>query len=129
MTKRPLGIIAAACLIGFSAAGCTDAINEAVDSAGNVKDKAGACAEALGLTSFDPTSLDPEQLAAKAGEKAEQARQLGGRVAEQDLQQTLFGIADGYVELEQRQAKGIGTINEWVQRNAGNLDRLRQVCL
>lgn len=130
MTKRSAGILTTFALIGLATAGCgSDAMNNAVEGAGQLKDKAVACAEAIGLADFDPGAFAPDQLETEAAEKAQQARDLGNQVVEQDLKKTLFDLADDYVELEQREAKGLGTINDWVQRNSAQFDTLRQVCL
>lgn len=107
-----------------------DAVDGVVDDATEFRNKAAACTEALGIvTSFDPEMLDPERLQQEAVRKADQVRELAGRVADADLRQSLFGVADGYVELKRREAEGLAGINDWLQRNADNLDRIRQICL
>lgn len=100
----------------------------ACDQVGSTASKASACAEALGLTDLNP-NLDPAQLAAQAQQKAARLRELADEVADQDLKQNLFTIADSYVELEERKAAGLRNVNDWVQRNAQNLSALRAVCL
>ncbi|GHF75192.1 hypothetical protein FHX82_002241 [Amycolatopsis bartoniae] len=100
----------------------------ACDQVSATTDKASVCAEALGLSNLNP-NLDPEQLAAQAQQKADRLRELAGQVADQDLKQNLFTIADSYVALEQRKAQHLGDLNDWVQRNANNLSALRAACL
>ncbi|GAA5163196.1 MULTISPECIES: hypothetical protein [Amycolatopsis] len=95
---------------------------------GETVDKAGVCAEALGLSNLNP-NLDPEQLADQARQKATRLRELAGQVSDQDLKQNLFTLADSYVALEERKARGLGDLNDWVQRNADNLSALRAACL
>lgn len=107
-------------------AGCGE-VGETIEQVDGATDKASACSEALGIVDLNP-NLDPEQAAAKAGEKAEQLRQLGNEVADQSVQESLFRLADGYVELEQRKADGLDNFNQWLQRNLTRLDQLRQAC-
>jgi hypothetical protein len=100
----------------------------ACDQVDSTASKTSACAEALGLTNLNP-NLDPAQLAAQAQQKAARLRELANQVADQDLKQNLFTIADSYVALEQRKAAGLSNVNDWVQRNADNLSALRAACL
>ncbi|SFB61242.1 hypothetical protein SAMN05216266_12763 [Amycolatopsis marina] len=111
-------------------AGCTDEINSAVEKADGVAGKAGACTEALGIaTSFNPESLDPQQVREQAEEKAKRLQELGNNAADANVRETLLTMADGYVELERKQAEGLGNLTDWVRRNTENIERLRQVCL
>ncbi|WP_245976338.1 hypothetical protein [Amycolatopsis palatopharyngis] len=111
-------------------AGCTDEINSAVEKADGAASKAGACTEALGIaTSFNPESLDPQQVREQAEEKAKRLQELGNNAADANVRETLLDMADGYVELERKQAEGLGNISDWVRRNTENIERLRQVCL
>lgn len=130
MTKRSVGIVLGIALLVLPVSACGEELDDVVEGAGNLRDKAAACAEALGITvDFDPAALSPERLAEEAEVKAEQARELGNKVAEQDLRDTLFAVADGYAELKQKQAERAADFGEWLRRQAGNLDKLRQVCL
>lgn len=126
MVRRWIGIVVAA-LGGLLLAGC-DQVNEAVNKADAATDKASVCTEALGLAELNP-NVAPQQVQAKAQEKADRLRELGQQVAEQDVKQTLFAMADSYVEIEQRQAGALGNFNEWLQRNSRQLDQLRKACL
>lgn len=111
-------------------AGCTDEINSAIDQADGAVDKASACTEALDIaTSFNPDTLDPQQLQAEAEQKANRMQELANQVGNAEVQNTLRDIADGYVALESKQAESLDNLNDWLQQNAENLDRLRQVCL
>jgi hypothetical protein len=121
---RVLGVLG---LGGSLLSGCAQ-VNWAVGQASSAKDKASACAEALGLANLDP-HLDPAALAAQAQQKANQLRQLANQVADQNLKQNLFTIADSYIALEQRKADQLGNLNDWIQRNAANLATLRAACL
>lgn len=112
-------------LLGIAVVGLLLVSCDQVDS---TTSKASACAEALGLTNLNP-NLDPAQLAAQAQQKAEQLRDLANKVADQNLKQDLSAIADSYVALEQRKAQGLSNVNDWIQRNAENLNSLRAVCL
>ncbi|AXB45740.1 hypothetical protein [Amycolatopsis albispora] len=114
-------------VLGLVLAGC-DEVSQAVDQANNATSKAAACTEALGIANFDP-NVNPEQLQAEAGEKATKLRELGNQVAEQDVQQTLFAMADSYVELEQRKTDQLGNVNDWLQRSLTNLEQLQKACL
>lgn len=110
--------------------GCTDEINSAVEKADGAASKAGACTEALGIaTSFNPQSLDPQQVREQAEEKAKRLQELGNNAADANVRETLLTMADGYVELERKQAEGLGNLTDWVRRNTENIERLRQVCL
>ena len=100
-------------------AGCAEAAETA--------DRASACAQALGLANLNPYA-SAEQVANQAQQKAGELRDLGNQVSDQTLQQNLFAIADSYVALEQRKSQGISDVNDWIQTNTANLDRLRQAC-
>jgi outer membrane protein OmpA-like peptidoglycan-associated protein len=119
---RTLGVVGLGALLG----GC-DQVGSAVDQANDAKDKASACAEATGLANLNP-NLDPAQLAAQAQQKSDRLRALAGQVADQDLKQNLVTIADSYVSLEQRKADRLSNVNDWLQRNATNLENLRSAC-
>lgn len=122
-------VAASVLAVGLPLAGCSEA-SQALEGASGALDKAAACSEALGIvTGFNPESLAPEQLQQQAGEKASQLRDLGNKVADASVQDALFAVADGYVELEQRQAEGVAKVNEWAQRNLGKINKLKQVCL
>ncbi|TNC22900.1 hypothetical protein [Amycolatopsis alkalitolerans] len=100
----------------------------ACDQVGSASDKASACGEALGLANLNP-NLDPAQLAAQATDKANRLRELANKVSDSDLKQNLLTIADSYVSLEQRKAGGLSNLNDWVQRNADNVGKLKAACL
>jgi hypothetical protein len=123
---KRLGVLGVAGLTVLLLGGCAQ-VNSAVDQAGSAKDKASACTEALGLANLDP-HLDPADLAKQAQQKADQLRQLASQVADQDLKQNLTAIANSYVALEQRKANQLSNLNDWIQRNAANLDSLRAAC-
>lgn len=107
--------------------GCSD-VQSAVDEVGATADKASVCAEALGLVNLNP-NVDLDTVQAEAGEKANQLRELANQVADRSVRDNLLALADGYVELERRQAEHLGNANDWIQRNLANLDRLRQACM
>lgn len=100
----------------------------ACDQAGSVTDKARVCTEALGLANIDP-QVDPAELADEAAKKADRLRQLANQVSDGDLKQNLLTIADSYVALEKRRVQDLGNVADWIQRNAGNLAKLRSACL
>ncbi|WP_158887637.1 hypothetical protein [Amycolatopsis anabasis] len=120
--------------LGFLLAGCAE-VNNAVDQANNAVDQAtsatnkvSACGEALGLANLNPAAA-PEKIKNEAQQKAERLRQLGNQVAEADVKQTLFTMADSYVELEKKRVDELANLSDWIKRNTENLDRLRRVCL
>ncbi|WAL66031.1 hypothetical protein ORV05_35150 [Amycolatopsis cynarae] len=113
--------------LGMLLAGC-EQVDTAVGQVGAAKDKASACAEALGLANLDP-NLDPAELAKQAQDKADRLRALANQVADQDLKQNLFTIADSYLALEQRKLNQLSNLSDWIQRNTDNLSRLRSACL
>ena len=120
---RALGVAG----LGLLLASC-DQVDSTVEQASNAKDKASACAEALGLSNLNP-NLDPDELAAQAQQKADRLRALANQVADQDLKHNLFTIADSYVTLERRKLDHLGNLNDWLQQNATNLANLRAACL
>ncbi|WP_020669647.1 hypothetical protein [Amycolatopsis nigrescens] len=120
--------VPAVLVLGVLLTGCTE-VNEAMDQANTATNKVSACGEALGLADLNPAGIDPEKLQAEAQQKADRLRELGDQVAEADVKQTLFTMADSYVALEKKQADELGNLTDWMRRNAANLDRLRQVCL
>ncbi|GAA1238509.1 hypothetical protein GCM10009676_23920 [Prauserella halophila] len=108
-------------------AGCSE-VAEVQDTVSGAADKASVCGKALGIVDLNP-NLDPQQAQDEAADKAQQLRDLAGQAAEQDLQQNLTALADGYVELEQRSADQLGEFNQWLQQNLNNLESLRQACM
>ncbi|NKQ55312.1 hypothetical protein HFP15_20715 [Amycolatopsis sp. K13G38] len=113
-----LGLLLTAC----------DQVDSAVSQANTATDKASACAQALGLANINP-NLNADELAAQAKDKSDRLRELANRVADQNLKQNLFTIADSYVDLEKRKADHLSNLNDWIQRNTGNLANLRSACL
>lgn len=110
-------------------AACSEA-QEALDTASGALGKAKACTKALNIvTGFNPESLSPEQIQQRAGENAQQLRELGNKVSDASVQDALFAVADGYVSLEQRQAEQLENVNNWVQNNVDRIEALKQVCL
>lgn len=114
---RALGLVIG---LGVLLAGC--------DEVGSAMDKASACGQALGLADLNP-NVDLSTLPQVAAEKADQLRQLAEKVADQDLKQNLVAMADAYVSLEKRKVDRLSDVNDWLQRNAANLDNLRKTCL
>ncbi|NYI88933.1 sigma54-dependent transcription regulator [Amycolatopsis endophytica] len=114
-TARVLGMVGIAVVL----AGCAEAAETA--------DRASACAQALGLANLNPNAT-AQEVADQAQQKAGELRDLGNQVADQTLKENLFAIADSYVALEQRKSQGLSDVNDWIQTNAANLDRLRQAC-
>ncbi|MEU0468802.1 MULTISPECIES: hypothetical protein [Amycolatopsis] len=112
---RVLGVVGMAVVL----AGCAEAAETA--------DRVSACSQALGLANLNPYA-SAQEVSAQAQQKAEELRNLGNQVADQTLQQNLFAIADSYVALEQRKSQGLSDVNDWVQTNTANLERLRQAC-
>jgi hypothetical protein len=108
--------------------GCSQ-VDSVVDQANTVQDKAGTCAEALGLANFDPTALDPDKVRAEAKKKADRLRELGGQVADGDVKESLYTMADSYVALEKQRIDRLGDLSGWIQRHVDNVDNLRKVCL
>jgi hypothetical protein len=115
-----IALAAGLAVAGLLLAGC-----DQVEAQAN---KASACAEALGLSTPD-VHLDPDQLAKQAQQRAERLRALANEVSEQDLSQNLGALADSYVDLQKREAEHLSNANDWIQRNAANIDALRKVCL
>ncbi|PXY34336.1 hypothetical protein DI005_03860 [Prauserella sp. PE36] len=107
--------------------GCSE-VNEAVDQVNSATSKASVCSQALGIVDLNP-NVDPQEVQARAEEKANQLQDLANQVAEQDVKQTLGAMADGYLELEQQKLDNMNAFNQWLQRNLNNLEQLRQACL
>lgn len=115
--RRVLGLLIG---LGVLLTGC--------DQVSSATDKASACGQALGLANLNP-DIDPAEVHEVAARKADQLRELADKVADQDLKQDLFTMADAYVDLERRKVDSLSDVNDWVQRNADNLTNLREVCL
>lgn len=126
----PRTIVALLLASGGVLAACSNDVENVVDDAREVKDRATACTEALGIaTSWRPADLDPDQLVDQAQQKAGQLRDVAERVGEDPLRESLFGLADLYVEVKRHEVDGLAGVNDWVQRNAEHLDDLRHLCL
>ena len=93
-------LCAAVVLSGLVLVGC-DEVTSAVEQVEATGDKAAVCAEALQIVDLS-VNVDPETVASGAEEKARQLQELAQRVADQSVQETLFDIANGYLELERK---------------------------
>lgn len=119
-------VCVAVVLSGLVLAGC-DEVTSAVRGAESVGDKAAVCAEALQIIDLSE-DISPEQVAAEAQEKGRQLLDLGSRVMDQTVKDTLFDIANGYLDLEERKIDHLRNFSGWLERNLDNLDKLRQAC-
>lgn len=106
--------------------GC-DEVTSAIEGVQNTGDKAAVCADALQIIDLN-VNVDPEAVAAGAEEKAQQLQDLGQRVADQSVQETLFDIANGYLELERNKLDHLSNFSAWLENNLNRLDELRQAC-
>ncbi len=120
-------VCAAVVLSGLVLAGC-DEVTSAVQEVEAAGDKAAVCTEALQIIDLN-ANVSPEQAAAEAGEKARQLQELGNQVADQTVQDTLFDLANGYLELEERKLDHLGDFSGWLEKNLNSLENLRQACL
>ncbi len=130
MIMRKSGVrelCAAVVLSGLVLVGC-DEVNSAVEQVEATGDKAAVCAEALQIVDLS-VNVDPETVASGAEEKARQLQELAQRVADQSVQETLFDIANGYLELERKKIDHLSDFSAWLERNLGRLDELRRACL
>jgi hypothetical protein len=113
-------------LVAVPLAGCAE-VGNAVDQAANTKDKITVCAEALGLADLNPL-VDPERLKARAADKERRFRELANSVADQDVKNSLFTMADSYVEIQKERIDDLGVVANWAKRNADHLATLRKAC-
>ncbi len=120
------GLCAAVVLSGLALSGC-DEVTSAIEGVQNTGDKAAVCADALQIIDLN-VNVDPEAVAAGAEEKAQQLQDLGQRVADQSVQETLFDIANGYLELERNKLDHLSNFSAWLENNLNRLDELRQAC-
>lgn len=120
----PAALLAAAALF---TTGC-DEVGAAVDQAGEVTDKAGVCAEALGLADLNPL-VDPDKLRERAEDKERRLRELAENVGDQDVRSSLLTMADSYVEVQHERFEDLSVIAAWAKRNAERVDALRTACI
>lgn len=113
-------------LVVVPLAGCAE-VSNAVDQASNTKDKVTVCAEALGIADLNPL-VDPERLKARAADKERRLRELANNVADQDVKNSLFTMADSYIEIQKEHIEDAGVVANWAKRNADHLDALRKAC-
>jgi hypothetical protein len=106
--------------------GCEE-VSEAVDDANAVADKASVCAEALGLADLNPL-VDPEKLEQRAADKERRLRELAENVADEDVKESLLGLADSYLQVQKERIEDASVVARWVQRNTERLDNLRKAC-
>jgi len=107
-------------------AGCAE-VDSVVDGASDTMDKAGVCAEALGLADLNPL-VDPDRLRARAEDKEQRLRELADNVADEDVRASLLTMADSYVEVQQERFDDLSVVAEWAKRNAERIDTLREAC-
>lgn len=112
--------------VALLVAGCAQ-VDGAVDEAAAVTDKAGVCAEALGLADLDPL-VDPAKLQARAEDKERRLRELANEVSDRDVRSSLLTMADSYVEVQKERFDDLTVVARWAKRNVANLDALRQAC-
>lgn len=120
-------LVAGLAAAGLLLAGCTDDVNSAINQVDAVGDKASTCSKALGIVDLNP-NVDPQQVADNAGRKAEELRRLGEQAANADLQQTLFDMADQYVQLEKQRAEHLQNFTDWLRNSTENLQKLQRAC-
>lgn len=106
--------------------GCEE-VSEAVDGANAVADKASVCAEALGIADLNPL-VDPEKLEQRAADKERRLRELAENVADEDVKESLLGLADSYLQVQKERIEDASVVARWVQRNTERLDNLRKAC-
>jgi hypothetical protein len=106
--------------------GCEE-VSDAVDDANAVADKASVCAEALGIADLNPL-VDPEKLEQRAADKERRLRELAENVADQDVKESLLGLADSYLQVQKERIEDASVVARWVQRNTERLDNLRKAC-
>lgn len=106
--------------------GCEE-VSEAVDDANAVADKASVCAEALGIADLNPL-VDPEKLEQRAADKERRLRELAENVADEDVKESLLGLADSYLQVQKERIEDASVVARWVQRNTERLDNLRKAC-
>ena len=106
--------------------GCEE-VSEAVDDANAVADKASVCAEALGIADLNPL-IDPEKLEQRAADKERRLRELAENVADEDVKESLLGLADSYLQVQKERIEDASVVARWVQRNTERLDNLRKAC-
>ncbi|HEX2130507.1 MAG TPA: hypothetical protein VHH15_03040 [Actinophytocola sp.] len=124
MSPRRLGL--GVLVVALLVAGCAE-VDEAVEQVDTAKDKAAVCAEALGLADLNPL-VDPERLRARAEDKERRFRELAADVADQDVKNSLIGLADSYVEVQKNRYEDLSIVARWAKRNTERLDALRKAC-
>jgi hypothetical protein len=90
-------------------------------------DKAAVCTEALGLADLNPL-VDPAKLKARAADKERRFRELANNVADRDVKNSLFTLADSYVQVQKERFDDMSVVAAWAARNTARLDALRKAC-
>ncbi|WP_027928364.1 hypothetical protein [Amycolatopsis benzoatilytica] len=111
---------------GVLLTGCQE-VDSAVGKAGEAKDKASACVEALGLSDLNPL-VDADKLKARAHDKEQRLRQLATDVKDENVKNALLGMADSYVQVQKERIEDAGVVARWTKRNLEKLDALRKAC-
>src|SRR5689334_24470431 len=75
-------------------------------------DKASVCTEALGLADLNPL-VDPAKLRARAADKERRFRELANNVADRDVKNSLFTLADSYVEVQKEHFDDMSVVATW----------------
>lgn len=114
-------------LVAVLALGGRAEVDSAVDDVNSTMDKAGVCAEALGLADLNPL-VDPDRLRARAEDKERRLRELADNVADEDVRASLLTMADSYVEVQQERFDDLSVVAAWAKRNADRIDTLREAC-
>jgi len=113
-------------VVVLAVSGCAE-VDSAVNDANAELDKAGVCAEALGVADLNPL-VDPERLQARAEDKERRLRELADNVSDQDVRSSLVTLADSYIEVQKERFDDLSVVAAWAKRNVDHLDALRTAC-
>jgi hypothetical protein len=104
------------------------ALISACDQAKSLGDKASACAQALGLSTFVP-SPDPEKTKQEAADKAARLRQLAADTQDGNVKGALGALANEYVEVSKKSVNEIERTANWAANLAKTQENVRKICL
>ncbi|MBP2474763.1 hypothetical protein JOF53_003635 [Crossiella equi] len=131
-SRRRLALVALAAVpaIAFlSACEVKDKASGLADKASSFSDKAKVCAEALKLSSLEPTAGDPEATKAEAKEKADRLIDLAKNVGDADVKGALTNVADHYTSVAKERVDSVLNVTKWAEQTVKNLDEVRKVCI
>jgi hypothetical protein len=95
-------------VVVLAVSGCAE-VDSAVNDANAELDKAGVCAEALGVADLNPL-VDPERLQARAEDKERRLRELADNVSDQDVRNSLVTLADSYIEVQKERFDDLSVV-------------------